>query len=139
MNAKKKGALGTNPLDENLPLTQGIFTSTAKPTAPEIQESRIKKEESRKKILENPPSNQFLQDSPKEKVNFRLTGEVNDWLDLLIKSGKRKHGHKIPKEIWVQAAVELMKEIDADWSDAASIDELRAKLANVLKRIKKPK
>jgi hypothetical protein len=45
----------------------------------------------------------FLIDGKKEKTNLRLSLELIDWLDNLLKQGKRKHGQKISKEVWVQA------------------------------------
>lgn len=135
---KPKQALGENPLSKS------IFTPTSNVAASEgeNQESRkkkedslIKKEESRFKNLETPSDHEFLAESSREKVNFRLPIALNDWLDDLIKSGKRKHGQKIPKEIWVQAALELMRELPIDWSEMASVDELRAELVAVLERV----
>lgn len=107
---KPRAALGNNPL------SQGIFSKTVEPLSSdageEIREevtveadhearsslsTKLKKEESR-----------FLMDEFKEKVNLRLTVELNDWLDELLKKGKRQHGHKIAKEVWVQAALEFL-------------------------------
>jgi hypothetical protein len=34
-------------------------------------------------------------------VTLRMPIELNDWLDDLLKQGKRKHGQKIPKEVSV--------------------------------------
>jgi hypothetical protein len=127
---KPNNALGVNPL------ARGIYTKTAtEETSPsQNQESRITKEESRIKNLENSQDVDFLRDSKREKVNFRLPSELNDWLDDLIKTGKRKHGHKIPKEIWVQAALELMRGLSVEWNEITSIDELRTKLASIVER-----
>lgn len=129
MNKPNK-ALGKNPL------AKGIFhQTTPEETSPPLnQDSRIKKEESRIKNQEKRQHINFLRDSDREKVNFRLTSELNDWLDDLIKNGKRKHGHKIPKEIWVQAALELMKELSVEWTEVTSIEELRTKLASIVER-----
>ena len=128
---KHKQALGENPLSKS------IFTPTSQTEDSEVknQESRKKKEESRKKNQEKEQHAKFLADSTREKVNFRLPTELNDWLDDLIKSGKRKHGQKIPKEVWVQAALEIMKGLPIDWSEVASVDELRAELESTLARI----
>jgi hypothetical protein len=63
-----------------------------------------------------------------DKVTLRIPIELNDWLDNLLKQGKRKHGQKIPKEIWVQAALELFKAMPVDWSDVQSVEQMRAKL-----------
>jgi hypothetical protein len=127
---KPNNALGVNPL------ARGIYTKTAtEETSPsQNQESRITKEESRIKNLENSQDVDFLRDSKREKVNFRLPSELNDWLDDLIKTGKRNHGHKIPKEIWVQAALELMRGLSVEWNEITSIDELQTKLASIVER-----
>ena len=126
--SKPNNALGENPL------ARGIYTKTApeETSPPKNQERRIKKEESRIKNQEKSQDANFLRDSDREKVNFRLPSELNDWLDDLIKTGKRQHGHKIPKEIWVQAALELMKGLSVEWTEVTSIDELRTKLASIV-------
>jgi hypothetical protein len=75
------------------------------------------------------PENGFLQvDRELDKVTLRIPIELNDWLDSLLKQGKRKHGQKIPKEIWFQAALELLKSMPVDWSEIQSIDQMREKL-----------
>ena len=109
--SKKKSSLGSNPL------AQGIFSKTDDSTN---QESRIKNQES-----------SFLNDSEKEKVNLRLPIELNDWLDELLKQGKRKHGQKIAKEIWVQAALELLRSAPVDWLDIDSEETLRSTLSQL--------
>ncbi|NER45714.1 MAG: hypothetical protein F6J92_03305 [Symploca sp. SIO1A3] len=109
--SKKKSSLGSNPL------AQGIFNKTDDSTN---QESRIKNQES-----------SFLNDSEKEKVNLRLPIELNDWLDELLKQGKRKHGQKIAKEIWVQAALELLRSAPVDWLDIDSEETLRSTLSRL--------
>ena len=129
MNKSNK-ALGGNPL------AMGIFqqTTPSETSPPENQESRFKKEESRIKNQGNSQDVDFIRDCDREKVNFRLPSELNDWLDDLIKTGKRKHGHKIPKEIWVQAALELMKGLSEEWTEVTSIEELRTKLASIVEQ-----
>ena len=69
-----------------------------------------------------------MNESEKEKVNFRIPIDLNDWLDDLVKQGKRRHGSKIPKEIWVQAALELFKNLPVNWEEIESTEDLRAKL-----------
>ena len=46
--------------------------------------------------------------------------QSNDWLNELLKQGKRRHGLKIPKEVWVQAALELLKTMSANWEEIGS-------------------
>jgi len=73
--SKSRSVLGDNPL------SQGIFskTETGTPTeAPvsENQEARLKNQESR-----------FLGKGKREAVNLRLSLELNDWLNELLKVG----------------------------------------------------
>jgi hypothetical protein len=73
-----------------------------------------------------------------DKVTLRMPIELNDWLDDLLKQGKRKHGQKIPKEVWVQAAIELLRVMPVDWSEVQSIDQMREKLHLLEKGIHNP-
>ena len=121
---KARSALG------NVPLNQGIFSKTELETGEKKnqesnnQESRIENKESRV----NDKESFFLNESEKEKVNFRIPIDLNDWLDDLVKQGKRRHGSKIPKEIWVQAALELLKNLPVNWEEIESTEDLRDKL-----------
>ncbi|NJM68302.1 MAG: hypothetical protein HC851_22875 [Acaryochloris sp. RU_4_1] len=139
MATQKRGALGNNPLN------QGIFTKTVEaetviaPTAtiePEATTPKTEtieiKQESRKKIKES----RILIDSRTEKVNLRLSVKVNDWLDSLLKKGRRQHGHKIPKEVWVQAALELFQSMPVNWEEIESEEALKATLLNLESRLK---
>jgi hypothetical protein len=121
---KSRSVLGDNPL------SQGIFskTQTKTPTQPpesKIQESKLKNQESR-----------FLEKGEREAVNLRLPIELNDWLNELLKVGKRRHGSKIPKEVWVQAALELFKAMPVNWEEVDSEESLREALLNLESRIK---
>lgn len=128
--SKKKSALGNNPLSPP-PTSQGIFSPTA--TEPHKPDSTIKKKESRKKqpAFLDPT----LTAADKDRVNLRLPVELNDWLDDLLKQGKRKHGQKIPKEIWMQAALELFRAMPLDWLEVETEDDLRAALQTLLASI----
>lgn len=122
--SKSRSVLGDNPL------SQGIFskTETGTPTeAPvsENQESRLKNQESR-----------FLEKGEREAVNLRLPLELNDWLNELLKVGKRRHGSKIPKEVWLQAALELFRAMPVNWEEIDSEDSLRETLHFLESRIK---
>ena len=130
---KHNSALGRNPLQPNI--SKGIFskTETTNPATEVVsaddttfQESRIKNQESL-----------FLENSDREKVNLRLPIELNDWLDDLVKQGKRIHGRKIAKEIWVQAALEYFRSLPINWEEVESVERLRDELKNQEKRIKK--
>jgi hypothetical protein len=119
--AVKRSALGNNPL------AQGIFnkTETEEVSLNKNQESRIINQDSR-----------FLEEGEKEKLNLRLPLELNDWLDELLKQGKRKHGQKIAKEVWVQAALELFRAMPIDWLEIQTEEELRSILLKLESRIK---
>ena len=75
-------------------------------------------------------------DGEKEKINLRLSLELNDWLDNLLKQGKRKHGQKIAKEVWVQAALELFRAMPINWEEIQTEEELRSTLLKLESRIK---
>jgi hypothetical protein len=136
--SKSRSVLGDNPL------SQGIFSKTqtetpTQPPEPNNQESRIENKESRLKTQEPRIENQesrFLEKEEREAVNLRLPIELNDWLNELLKVGKRRHGSKIPKEVWVQAALELFKAMPVNWEEIDSEESLRETLLNLESRIK---
>ena len=122
--SKSRSVLGDNPL------SQWIFskTQTETPTQtlePKPNEPRLKNQESR-----------LLEKGEREAVNLRLPIELNDWLNELLKVGKRRHGSKIPKEVWVQAALELFKAMPVNWEEVDSEESLREALLNLESRIK---
>ncbi len=122
--SKSRSVLGDNPL------SQGIFskTQTGTPTqapVPDNQEPRLENQESR-----------FLEKGEREAVNLRLPLELNDWLNELLKVGKRRHGSKIPKEVWLQAALELFRSMPINWEKIDSEESLRETLLNLESRIK---
>lgn len=130
---KDKSKLGSNPL------SQGIFERTeaddaiaSQDSSAKNQESRIKNQDSRIKIQES----RFLERGERETTNLRLPIELNDWLNDLLKTGKRRHGSKIPKEVWVQAAIELFRAMPVNWEEVDSIERLQQKLADLESRIK---
>ena len=136
-NSKGRSALGGNPL------SKGIFSKTEEiepqpaelteiPTSlVEIQESTIEIQESIVNIQES----RFLNKGERESVNLRLPIELNDWLNDLLKKGKRKHGSKIPKEVWVQAAIELFRSMPMDWEEIDTEENLHSTLLNLESRI----
>lgn len=69
-------------------------------------------------------------------MNLRLPIDLNDWLNELLKKGKRRHGTKVPKEVWVQAALELFKAMPVNWEEIDSEESLRSVLLNLESRIK---
>lgn len=128
--SKSHSVLGDNPL------SQGIFskTETGTPTQPPVsenQEPRLNNQESR---LNNQAS-RFLEKGEKEAVNLRLPLELNDWLNELLKVGKRRHGSKIPKEVWLQAALELFRAMPVNWEEIDSEESLGEILQNLESRI----
>ena len=123
--SKSPRALGDNPL------SQGIFSKTETgtidkmPTTTKNKESTLKNKESR-----------FLEKGEREAVNLRLPIELNDWLNERLLQGKRRHGAKIPKEVWVQAALELLLAMPVNWEEIDSFESLRETLLNLESRIK---
>ncbi len=124
---KTRSALGGNPL------SQGIFSKTEIETQKpqESEESIINNQENRIKKIES----RFLNKGEREAVNLRLPLELNDWLNDLIRKGKRQHGAKIPKEIWVQAALELFKSMPVNWEEIDSEENLQKALLGIESRI----
>jgi hypothetical protein len=112
------------------PLSQGIFSKTG--TGTETQRETAKNQESRV----NNQGTRFLEKGEREAVNLRLPIELNDWLNELLKQGKRRHGSKIPKEVWVQAALEFLKAMPVNWDEIDSEESLGEALLNIESRIK---
>jgi len=136
-NSKGRSALGGNPLSKGIfSKTEEIEPQPAEPTEiptslVEIQESTIEIKES----LVNIQESRFLNKGGRESVNLRLPIELNDWLNDLLKKGKRKHGSKIPKEVWVQAAIELFRSMPMDWEEIDTEENLHSALFNLESRI----
>jgi hypothetical protein len=114
---KSRSVLGANPL------AKGVFNKTEVET------------QSTEEIINNLDS-RFLIKGDREAVNLRLPIELNDWLNDLLKKGKRKHGAKVPKEVWVQAALELFKAMPVNWEEIDSEENLQSALLNLETRIK---
>lgn len=122
-------SLGNNPLYQQSPQVAGIFQKTDPESLSrnQNQESRIKK-----KLTD------FLADEDKEKVNLRLPLELVDWLDEIVKQGKRNHGQKIAKELWLQAALELLRSAPVAWEEIDSIEKLKETLQSLSFRFNEP-
>lgn len=138
--AVNKKKLGNNPLNK------GIFTQTEESrgknqdSGKKKQDSTLNKQDSVKNKPESIMKNQdisFLNDNQKEKVNLVLPIALNDWLDDLLKKGKRVHGHKIPKAVWMQAALELLRSMPVDWLEVESVEQLREELKSIHSIFKK--
>lgn len=119
-----RSALGGNPL------AQSIFSKT------EVETQLIAEVENIKEYTIKDKESRFLNKGEREAVNLRLPLELNDWLNDLLKKGKRQHGAKIPKEVWVQAALELFRAMPVSWSEIDSEESLREILNNIESRIK---
>jgi len=140
--ASKRSGLGGNPLSQGLfsktdadaetqaPVVEKSVVAKPKEAAEEKAPSKVKSIDSRKKKLEN----RFLEDiedSRKESIGLQVTAEINDWLDEVVKVGRRKHGRKIPKQVWIQAGVELLRAMPVEWDEIGDLDELRGKLEDL--------
>ena len=136
-NNSKGRALGGNPLSKGIFIkTEDVepqpAESTEIPTSIiEIQEPLVNIQESIVNIQES----RFLNKGERESVNLRLPIDLNDWLNDLLKKGKRKHGSKIPKEVWVQAALELFRSMPLDWEEIDTEENLHSALLNLESRI----
>ena len=138
MATRKSSALGNNPL------SQGIFTKTESSSSVSTQVTTTEKSEASKGNQEKKSKvsrkknkdSRFLKSIREEKVNLRLSIKMNDWLDGLLKKGKRNHGQKIPKEVWVQAALELFQSMPVNWEEIDSEERLAEELKNLESRIK---
>lgn len=141
MATQKRGALGNNPL------SQGIFTKTTEPELNKQSEANEANEAT--SVIPDPKAietksiariknkeSRILIEERTEKVNLRLSIQTNDWLDDLLKQGRRQHGHKIPKEVWVQAALELFRAMPVDWEQIESEEALKDTLLNLESIIK---
>ena len=149
MNVKRKSGLGNNPL-ASAPTTKGIFHKTETSIQHPENETSSSITQIEPEILQTippkipetgnqNPENGFLQASRElDKITLRIPIELNDWLDSLLKQGKRKHGQKIPKEIWIQAALELLRSMPVDWTEVQDLEQMREKLKILENGIQKP-
>ena len=111
---KPRSVLGDNPLN------QSIFSKTV------ADEAEPQPTSEQKSI--------FLEDvdkEDKEALNLRLPIKLNDWLNERLKRGKRLHKHKIPKEIWVQTALEFLIAMPVNWDEIDSEESLREALFDI--------
>lgn len=115
----------TSESAESALLQEASISQATQKSRKQNQEKRVKKKETI-----------FLNEESIERVNLRLSIEINDWLDSLLKQGKRKHGRKIPKETWVQAALEFFRAMPVDWQAIDSEEALRQALSSLKSRIK---
>ena len=139
----KRSGMGGNPLSQSLFSRTDTESATSAveviPEEPKQEKkqapSKAKKLESKNKKIEN----RFLEDmetSSKESIGLQVTTEINDWLDGVVKAGRRKHGKKIPKQVWIQAGVELLRSMPVEWTEISDLDELRRVLDSLSKAAK---
>ncbi|MCY6494555.1 hypothetical protein [Leptolyngbya sp. GGD] len=140
-SSAKKTGMGIDPLAGGLfdkteasPSESGepqrSLKSTPKKRESQNLEPRINNLENRKQKI----SNEFLKDidgSNKESIGLQVTTEINDWLDYIVKDSRRKKGRKLPKQVLIQAGIELLRAAPIEWSEIGDIEELRNKLSEV--------
>lgn len=137
----KKSPLGVDPL------SQGIFTKTVPEkvfdpapipkTKPKVAANITEATKKKPVSVKQKPEYGFLQDTEREKITLQIPVELNDWLDGLVRKSKRKFGHKVPKQIWVQAGIELLRSSSINLEAIDSEDALRAELQKVSAKIRK--
>lgn len=134
--------MGINPLGGGglFDKTEPVTSKNSEASEPSKSTSRKKQEsqniESRKKNLENiKKKSEFLQDietSDKESIGLQVTTEINDWLDDIVKASRRKTGRKLPKQVLIQAGIELLRAMPVDWTEIGDVEKLRSKLSEVV-------
>ena len=137
---QESSLLKIDSIEQNQETAEPPQPNTTQESAPS-QPSKKTRKQKQEKIINNQESvinkaeTSFLNEEAVERVNLRLSVEINDWLDSLLKQGKRTHGRKIPKETWVQAALELFRALPVDWQAIDSEDSLRQALTEIKSRI----
>ena len=140
------------------PLSQGLFSRTDAPPADKASVTEQKNQEPQFKAkglfsrTDAPPADKApvteqknqnpgssflpdIEDAPKESIGLQVTADINGWLDTVVKVGRRKHGRKIPKQVWIQAGVELLRAMPVKWDEIRDLDELRDKLDDLSRRV----
>ncbi|MBD1919466.1 MULTISPECIES: hypothetical protein [Cyanophyceae] len=145
-SAKKRSGLGDSPLSLFSPTTdpeERVPVQVEPEPEPESEQPvekvvSIAKPSELQKPLQPPASQEttpeFLvgvEGSDKESIGLQVTRDVNDWLDEVVKEGRRKHGKKLKKQVIIQAGIELLRSMPVDWTDIGDLDELRAKLSEL--------
>ena len=137
---QESSLLKIDSIEQNQETAEPPQPNTTQESAPS-QPSKKTRKQKQEKIINNQESvinkaeTSFLNEEAVERVNLRLSVEINDWLDSLLKQGKRTHGRKIPKETWVQAALELFRALPVDWQAIDSEANLRQALVELESRI----
>jgi DNA mismatch repair ATPase MutL len=94
-------------------------------------ESRIHKTQTRIHKTEY----SLLLDDEKDKITLQVSTDINDWLDNLVRSSKRKHGKKIEKQVWTQAALQLLRFLPLDLTAIDTPECLESELKNLVYRL----
>lgn len=134
---KTRSVLGDNPL------SQGIFSKTVDdktelPTLPPSNGTFQAGVQNAQELISTEQKSIFWENVDKEEkeaVNLRLPIQLNDWLNERLKRGKRLHKQKIPKEIWVQTALEFLIAMPVNWDEIEDEESLREVLLNIYNRI----
>ncbi|NEP00347.1 MAG: hypothetical protein F6K58_17040 [Symploca sp. SIO2E9] len=127
--SNKRTGLGESPLSGGLFQKTELGTNPGEKIQPKAQSKNVDS------TLQNIEST-FLRDVEdsgirKEPTGSRITYEISDWVNNLVSEGRRKNGHKIPKEVWVQAGLELLRAMPVEWSDVEDLEALRDKLSKI--------
>ncbi|MBD2115198.1 MULTISPECIES: hypothetical protein [Cyanophyceae] len=146
-SAKKRSGLGDSPLSLFSPTTdpeERVPAQVEPEPEPESEQlvekvvSIAAKPSELQKPLQSPTlqetTPEFLvgvEGSDKESIGLQVTRDINDWLDEVVKEGRRKHGKKLKKQVIIQAGIELLRAMPVDWTDIGDLDELRAKLSEL--------
>lgn len=139
--ANKRSGLGGNPLSTSL-FTKTTDIETPQPLVEPVHVEEASPQTTTKNLepINKNLENRFLEDiedGSKESIGLQVTTEINDWLDEIVKVGRRKHGRKIPKQVWIQAGVELLRAMPIDWTEIKDLDDLRNKLSDLVMASKK--
>jgi hypothetical protein len=78
---------------------------------------------------------QDIETSKKEFIGLQVTTKVHDWLDEVVKASRRRKGRKLPKQVLIQAGIELLRAMPVDWTEVGDIEELRNKLSQVVRLV----
>ena len=129
-----------DPLGDN-PLSKSIFSRTTpkeevKNQEPETRNQKPESVSQEPEARNQKPEAVFLRDGDKVKITVQLDENLNEWIDYLVKNGRKKHGHKIQKQTWIQAALELMQVIPIDWASIETPEQLQEELEKVAKTLK---
>lgn len=90
------------------PFAQGIFNKTEvyedelevseERTEPETINQILDEKTQEPEASSHKPDSGFLQErGARDKITFQFPVDLNEWIDDLVRNGKKRHGHKIQK------------------------------------------